>query len=551
MKNVSTLVALCLLTAAVVGVQQRGAAQSPTSVRIQAVTGGDLRTWDTYVTQRERAGTLRRSRVDRDPSLPSRTIERLQQYHEGVRIFGAEVVRDADGGLPISIFGELSPDLQLSTTPAISADDARGAMLTLGGQGSRLLRAPELVIVRLDSGDHRLAYTGVIFGVGRVVRVFVDAGTGAELWRYSELQTQAAVGSGPGVLGDTKKVSVVEEAGAFYADDKLRPPVLRTFDMRGNLLRALDVLFEGTPLFPADRASDADNQWSDRVAVDAHAQIGWTYDYYFKRFGRRGLDGRDRPITSLINGVSPQLALLLPEDLFDFAVNAFWCGTCGPGETGAMYFGNGLPPQVPIDGQTYGSLAASLDVIAHELTHGVIDSSSALLPEGEAGALNEAIADIMGTSVEFFYQPPGTGLRQADYLIAEDSIRGVTTSRHGLRSLADPQAFGDPDHYSARYPGQDDNGGVHINNGIVNQAFYLAVEGGTNRTSGLPVQGVGAGNREQIERVYYRAFTLLLPASASFSTARAATIRAAQDLFGAGSRVEQAVTQAWTAVGVF
>ena len=116
--------------------------------------------------------------------------------------------------------------------------------------------------------------------------------------------------------------------------------------------------------------------------------------------------------------------------------------------------------------------------------------------------------------------------------------------------MSNPGLFGDPDHYSRRFTGDDDNGGVHSNSGIVNHAFYLAIEGGTNRTSGLGVQGVGAANREQIERVFYRAFTEMLNASATFATARAATIQTARDLYGAGSPAERAVTQAWTAVGV-
>ena len=116
--------------------------------------------------------------------------------------------------------------------------------------------------------------------------------------------------------------------------------------------------------------------------------------------------------------------------------------------------------------------------------------------------------------------------------------------------MADPAAHGDPDHYSRRFTGTGDNGGVHINSGIPNHAFYLAIEGGTNRTSGLSVQGVGAANREQIERVFYRAFTQLMPANATFAVARAATTQAARDLFGSNSAAERAVTQAWTAVGV-
>jgi thermolysin len=116
--------------------------------------------------------------------------------------------------------------------------------------------------------------------------------------------------------------------------------------------------------------------------------------------------------------------------------------------------------------------------------------------------------------------------------------------------MADPQAYDDPDHYSRRYTGSADNGGVHSNSGIANHAFYLAIEGGVNRTSSLAVQGVGAANREKIEKAFYRGFTQLLPANATFAMARVATLQAARDLYGAGSDVERAIEQAWTAVGV-
>ena len=137
------------------------------------------------------------------------------------------------------------------------------------------------------------------------------------------------------------------------------------------------------------------------------------------------------------------------------------------------------------------------------------------------------------------------GNLRADYLIGEDVFRPG-----GIRSMSNPASFGDPDHYSTRYTGSDDEGGVHINSSIVNQAFYLAVEGGTNRTSGMSVSGVGAGNREQIEQIFYRAFTLMLPSNATFSVAREATEQAARDLYGASSAAFRAVSQAWAAVGV-
>ena len=393
----------------------------------------------------------------------------------------------------------------------------------------------------------------MVSAAGSVFRLFVDANTGAELLRFSELQTQSAIGTGRGLVGDTKKLSVRSTAGAFVADDRLRPPSLLTYDMRNNLLRTLNVLDGFVPLSVSDLATDTDNAWTDIPAIDGHAYIGYTYDYYFKRHGRRSLDNRDRPIITLINGVSQQAALALPPDFFfTFAVNAFWCGDCGPGNVGVMYFGNGFPASAgTLDGQVWTYLAGSLDVAAHELTHGVTESSSGLIYLDESGALNEAFSDIMGTSAEFFYQPVGSGIGQADFLIGEDSIRAPGgAGLVGIRSMSNPAAFGDPDHYSIRFTGSSDNGGVHINSGIVNHAFYLAIAGGTNRVSGLPVTGVGIANIEQMEKVFYRAFVFLLPANATFATARAATIQAARDLYGTTGPVVNAVTQAWTAVGV-
>jgi thermolysin len=310
--------------------------------------------------------------------------------------------------------------------------------------------------------------------------------------------------------------------------------------MHGNLTRTLQFLNGVVTLAPSDLATDSDNDWTDAANVDAHTFAGYTYDYYFKRFGRRGLDNANIRIRSLTHPVNRQDAITSsPAVLGTFFVNAFYAGD------GVMVYGEGLPPNLRLGGQSWNFLAGSLDVVAHELTHGVTDFTSQLIYRNESGALNEAFSDIMGTAVEFFFQQPGSGPGRADYLLAED-----VATPGGIRSMENPEAFQDPDHYSRRYTGTGDNGGVHINSGIANQAYYLAVEGGANRTSGLSVQGIGQANREQMEKVFYRAFTQLMPADATFATARATTIQAARDLYGADSPPERAVTQAWTAVGV-
>src|SRR4030095_10649819 len=102
----------------------------------------------------------------------------------------------------------------------------------------------------------------------------------------------------------------------------------------------------------------------------------------------------------------------------------------------------------------------------------------------------------------------GSGLGQAAFLIGEDSVRTPSgAGLQGIRSMVSPIAFGDPDHYSIRFTGTSDNGGVHINCTIPTHAFFLAVAGGTNRVSGQSVVGVGIANMEQMEKVFYRAFT--------------------------------------------
>ncbi len=130
------------------------------------------------------------------------------------------------------------------------------------------------------------------------------------------------------------------------------------------------------------------------------------------------------------------------------------------------------------------------------------------------------------------------------HLVGEDAVSD------GLRSLSDPATHGHPDHYDGRATGPADNGGIHANSTIVGHVYYLAVEGGTNRTSGQTVGGVGRASRERIDGVFYRAFVYLLPSGATFADARAATLQSARDLFGAGSAAEPAIAQAWAAVGI-
>jgi len=521
-----------------------GEAGGVRAARVGATAGETLGDWTARVERLLAAGELAPRLVREDTMIAGRRHERLQQLHHGVPVFGGELVRQTDGAATLTVFGTLYEGIDVDVTPSLGPRDAERIVERRGGFLFGSEAGPELVVLPRDEGGYALAYR-VRFSLLQPLDVrvlFIDAHSGRALLEFSDLKRQT-VGNATGVLGDRKKISTRQSGAVYVADDKLRPPVISTYDFHGDVRRLVDFLDAGpSNLGPADLASDPDNDWSDGADVDAHVYAGYVYDYYFKRHGRRGLDNANIPMRSVVHPIRRELWTLYgPETVTLFFTNAFYMGE------GIMYYGDGLPTGVvsPFDGKRWNYLAGGLDVVAHELTHGVTDYTSRLNYRDESGALNEAFSDIMGTSVEFYVRLAEKGGRPSNYTLGDDVI-----TPGGIRSMQNPAAYHDPDHFSMYDRANFDNGGVHTNSCIVSHAFYLAIEGGTNRVSAITVQGVGAANREQMERVFYRAFTSALVPSSNFSQARAATIQAARDLYNPGSPAEQAVTQAWTAVGV-
>ena len=507
--------------------------------RVQAMTAREAGSWDARIQALVGSGELHLRQVRADTMLPGRRHERFAQVYRGVRVFGGELVRQSDDAGVVSVFGTFYEGMDLEVRPTLSAGQARALVEAPDAPSFLTAKDPELVVLPERPSGYALCWRLRAWTGADLVMFFVDALDGHVRRRFSALETQSAVGLGKGVLGDQKKVSAKSAGGTFVANDELRPPAVSTYDFQGDLAK-LFALESVDDLAAKDLANDADNNWTDGANVDAHVYAGYTYDYYYKRFGRHGLDNADVALLNITHPVRRADFVFQPlQIVFTFYLNAFYVGD------GLMLYGEGLPSGLTHNGQHWDYLAGGLDVVAHELTHGVTDYTSKLIYEGESGALNEAFSDMMGTAVEFYYQPAGSGPLHADYLCGEDVI-----TPGGIRSLANPTSFGDPDHYSERYLGPEDNGGVHTNSGIANHAYYLAIEGGTHRLSKVTVQGVGSANRDQIEKVFYRAFTSMLPPTADFRMARAATIQSARDLRGPGSAAERAVTQAWTAVGV-
>ena len=537
------------IVAAQATAQQQGAVNPLT---IAATRSGDLDRADRVVGEMLQDGTLRIVETADDQLAPGRIHQRLAQFHRGVRVAGGGVCLQSDGGISRSLFGQLYPDISIAVEPALSDRDV---VALTGSDDVVVLSPPELVIVRDEDHDtYRLVYQIRTFGTQGLVVSEVDALTGTVVSARSALTTQGvqalcpdcAVGEGLGVKGDRKKLSVRSTGDQFHADDGLRPARVSTYDMRGDWRRALDVLNGRTMLTSADLARDADNIWHDGASVDAHAGSGWTLDYLYHRFGRKGLDDRNGPIVAMVHPVRRADLFSVPTEVANlFHLNAFFCGPCG--QDGIMVLGEGLPPGQTIGGtgQTLDFFAAGIDIVAHELGHAITDFSSRLIYQGESGALNEAFSDLMGVGTEFFMAESGRHRpEQADYVVGEDVLRPG-----GIRSLSNPLSRGDPDHYTLRFRGASDNGGVHTNSTIATHAYYLAVEGGINRTSGIQVAGLGSQHRDLVEQIFYRAFVFLLPENATFSMARAATLQSALDLSG-DKTVGQTIASAWTAVGV-
>ena len=296
--RIAVAAAVCACAASIwlmpIAAQQPGRGR----VTIGSTSSAALREWAPRLDGLRRSGDLRLRVRREDPLVAGRAHERYDQYHRGVRVFGADVAEQLHGGQVVSAFGNVYEGVDVDTSPAIDADRAREIIEERAGV--EIGRVPELVILP-QGASYVLTWRVRAATPGDVRQYFVDARDGTIALDYSDLQTQSAVGRGEGVLGDSKKVSVAPSGGQFVTTDRLRPPAINTYDMRGDYLRTIRYLNDAIQLTTNDLASDTDNTWTDGAVVDAHVYVGWTYDYYFKRFSRRGLDNRDLPLINLVH----------------------------------------------------------------------------------------------------------------------------------------------------------------------------------------------------------------------------------------------------------
>jgi Zn-dependent metalloprotease len=256
---------------------------------------------------------------------------------------------------------------------------------------------------------------------------------------------------------------------------------------------------------------------ADDAVNEAYEGSGATYDLFREIYGRNSIDDRGLRLDSTVH--------------YDIGYdNAFWNGD-------QMIYGDG-------GGRLFNRFTIAIDVIGHELTHGVIQYEAGLIYRDEPGALNESFADIFGALVK--QRSLNQTVDQADWLIGvgvlANGVQGMA-----LRSMKAPgTAYNDPvlgkdpqpNHYSKRYQGTANDGGVHINSGIANRAFYLAA------------MTIGGFAWEKAGRIWYHALREALRPRSSFQDAANATISIAGKFYGQGSEEQKAVQSAWQQVGV-
>lgn len=270
---------------------------------------------------------------------------------------------------------------------------------------------------------------------------------------------------------------------------------------------------------PGKAISNEGTPPTDVSGQHAYDDLGKTYAFYKNVFNRDSIDGQGLPLDASVH----------------YSVkfnNAFWNGR-------QMVFGDG-------DGVIFQDFTKCLDVVAHELTHGVTQYECNLEYSGQSGALNESISDVFGSLVKQYSASPQQTAQDADWLIGA-GLFGPTIRGEALRSmkapgtayLDDPILGSDPqpDHMTRYDKRTSDNGGVHINSGIPNKAFYLCAA------------ALGGYAWEKAGKIWYVSLRRFDEHS-TFQQAADVTHAVAVELYGANSKEASAVGNAWSDVGI-
>ena len=432
------------------------------------------------------------------------TVLRLSQKLGNLEVWPGQITANvSEAGYLTVITGAYAPTPEgINTTPVITPEQAKAAALqhvNIDASSLSVTQPPVLKIFADKGRVPELSYEVQVEGVNRHERVFVSAQTGNVLTSISEICTGAMIGTGTDTLGYSRSLNVYSNGSPvrYYLVDASKP-MYNSSTGNGyigiyNAADALNLSFS-TQL----------NSGYDAEGVGASFNMGKVYDFYKNIFGRNSYDNNGSSIIAMIRKTNPDGSPM---------ANANWSGA-----DKQMSFG------------TADRYTAATDVVGHEYTHAVVNTTANLVYKDEPGALNESLADIFGEAIERAVY--GTN----DWLIGSFlSVGGP------IRSMKNPEIFKQPYKMSQYLRTSADHGGVHTNSGIPNKAFYMLVEG-------LSTGGIGF---DPARNIFYRTLVTKLNANSDFIALREGCILSAEELYGVGSTQETKVRAAFDAVEIY
>lgn len=471
--------------------------------------------------------------MDLDQRQPELTHVIFRQAHQGIPVYDSHLVvslRSRDN-VVTRVWGNLYElPAHLSTLPTLSADQAEDVARQLFGRPEAELEDEvELVLVPHPTPDRSLglAYKIQLFedvtDIAKNRILLIDAHTGQALAEEERVWPGTpAVGKGLGVWGDQKTLNTQLEGGTYVLADATRAMYnatagtgwIKTYKQPYSTSAAL--------------ASDPDNYFeAAKSEVDAHFYAGVVYEYYRTTHARNSWDNKGSNLLSYTHSSN--------------ANNAFWSGSY-------MEYGDG-------DGTNFYPFAGDVSVAAHEMTHGVTQSTSNLKYQYQSGALNEAFSDIMAkleidTDNWLIGDQVVTPAFMAQYSVwALRDMKDPTFG--GLYNPADPMStYAQPDHMSVfAYLNNSifsDYGGVHVNSGIINKMAQLLADGGTHY--GVTVARLG---RADTAKLFYKVNSAsYLATTSDFDHFATQVQKAAGDLWGTSSPQVTSVKSALQAIGL-
>lgn len=506
------------------------ASKSGTTAKVEAAYGF-METYKDLLQIKEPSTEFEVKTIEND--IVGNTHIRLSQRYQGLPIWGSDVVVHLNEMGVEGFNGRYQATPLLESTKAkISPDNALEVVEAdlrtftkievLSERAKELIHHEDQVIelvVYPHQKKHRLVWQVNYFAsLADHWIYFVDAQTGAVLHKFQHIcKDGPATATARDLKGVNRSLNTYEFGTSYFMLDTQQPmfrasqsqlpddPVggIMTLDLDDNSINSINSLLK--------HVTSGSNNWNSQpTAVSAHYNARVCYEYFLDTHQRNSLNGKGGTIISIIN---------IAESDGSGMDNAFWNGHF-------MGYGSGRT--------AFSSpLAKSLDVAGHEMTHGVIQNTANLVYQYQSGALNESFADVFGVLID-----------RDDWTLGEDIVNPNVFSSGALRSMSNPNNGGSnsnhngwqPKHMSEYVNTNQDNGGVHINSGITNRAFYLFAT------------QVG---KDKAEKIYYSALNNYLTQSSQFIDARLAVVQAAKDIHGASSSEVAAARTAFDQVGIF